>query len=283
MFTAWEAVIYAQTEAGFEQAWKRFDSEFGEEQGHTVAYITATYMPYRHQWAQCFIKHYRNFGQRVNSPNETAHKALKSILITGRGHLLTLHNAIVEMNSRKQRIYEEKATEQDLRLVNTYRNQEWLDDGLPTDLTRAAMALVWDQGKVARAARKNGHSLLPCTKSFTQQMGLPCSHTIFDKLEHAGVVTKLDCHPRWWLFKPLTYENAFERIRDPEVVVTLRGRPRVPKNSHIAVPIQLQATPQRTRDGVKRTMAHTSRSRGGHLSASVRRHLSQDELAANSL
>ena len=101
MFAAWEAVIYAHDETGFEQAWGQFVSEFGEEQGHIVAYVMATYMPYRHQWAQCFIKHYRNFGQRVNSPNETAHKALRSFLITGRSHLLTLHNAIVEMNSRK--------------------------------------------------------------------------------------------------------------------------------------------------------------------------------------
>ena len=136
------------------------------------------------------------------------------------------------MNSRKQRIYE-TATKRVLRLINTYRNQGWLNDSLPTVLTSLPVRqwlLYGIQGKVARAARQNDHSFLPCTMSLTQKMGLFYSHIILDKIEHGGVVTKLDFHPRWWLFKPVTYETAFKCIRDPGVVATMRGRLRVPKN-----------------------------------------------------
>ncbi|KAG5937372.1 hypothetical protein E4U59_004405 [Claviceps monticola] len=62
-----------------------------------LQYTTREYMPWRYQWAKCFIGHYRNFGQSVNSLVESAHKQLKSFLVGGRGHLFHLHESIEQM------------------------------------------------------------------------------------------------------------------------------------------------------------------------------------------
>jgi hypothetical protein len=69
----------------FEVKWKEICDRFGPYQNTILSYTSKEYMPWREQWAECFIRRYRNFGQRVNSPAETAHKDVKSYLITGTG------------------------------------------------------------------------------------------------------------------------------------------------------------------------------------------------------
>lgn len=78
---------------------------YGAKQHHILKYISNKYMGFRHQWAKCDIDYYRNFGQRVNSPVETAHKDVKSYLIVGTRDLLHLHTALTQMLKRKERDY----------------------------------------------------------------------------------------------------------------------------------------------------------------------------------
>ncbi|PHH88021.1 hypothetical protein CDD83_8114 [Cordyceps sp. RAO-2017] len=40
-------------------------------------------LPIRAQWAQCFIKKYRNFGVRVTSSNEASNNNIKGNLLDG--------------------------------------------------------------------------------------------------------------------------------------------------------------------------------------------------------
>jgi hypothetical protein len=103
MFRAWQQVIYAEDEGDFFSAWEKMKAAYNSTQNHILHYISKEYMPYREQWARCYIKRYRNFGQRVNSPVETAHKDVKSFLITGTSDLLYLHNAICLMLEKRER------------------------------------------------------------------------------------------------------------------------------------------------------------------------------------
>jgi hypothetical protein len=109
MFCAQQQVIYAEDEAGFQSAWNKMKATYNSTQNHILRYISKEYMPYREQWARCFIKRCRNFGQRVKSPVETAHKDVKSFLITGTSDLLHLHNAICPMLQKKERDYEKSS------------------------------------------------------------------------------------------------------------------------------------------------------------------------------
>ncbi|KAH9225554.1 hypothetical protein K456DRAFT_1309647 [Colletotrichum gloeosporioides 23] len=99
----WAYVMYADTE-DFNAAWARLQEEFADREP-TLDYLRSTYFPLRHQWAQCFISEYENYGVRTNSPTETAHKDLKSYVITGHSDLLGVSQAIDEMLRNKERTY----------------------------------------------------------------------------------------------------------------------------------------------------------------------------------
>lgn len=96
------------------------------DQVDTLDYIFKVYIPLREEWAECFIRRYRNFGQRVNSPVETAHKDVKSYLLNGTGDLFHLHNALIQMIEKKRRVYEQKSAAQKIQQRHKYAGQQWL-------------------------------------------------------------------------------------------------------------------------------------------------------------
>lgn len=293
MFEAWQRVIYADTEADFEEAWQTMIDAYDVQQGQVLRYINNQWLPWRHQWARCYITHYRNFGLRVNSPTETAHRALKSFSLTSQATLLQLHEAIVQLLEHKRRIYREKAAEAGVRQLNTYRNQLWLGD-LPLLISRPALSLVWKQGLWARAAnpdRQQPYDLGYCTERFSNQYGLPCSHRIFEVIAANEALQKEEIHPRWWLRKPLDYEVELRRIRDPAVVMRLRGRPRLARNAKETVPESLvppsslilthrtsaASTPVPSSQ-LRVPQSQTNRADHRYLPANIRRYEAIDEL-----
>ncbi|OWT42453.1 transposase [Pochonia chlamydosporia 170] len=88
-----------------------------------------------------------------------------------------------------------------------------------------------------------------CTVSW--QLGIPCSHTIYNKLEAGTFLTKWDVHPRWHLREP-TSRNPYRRILDPKVATSLRGRP---KNATQPVPesMVINRPASQSRDGLAAT------------------------------
>ena len=126
MFKAWLNVMYAGSEACFEDAWLKMVSTYGPMQGFIVAYISSEYMPWRHQWAKCYIDRYQNFGQRTNSPTETANQDVKSFLVTGTGDLLHLHTAIVQMLAKKDREYTHRAARMEMKQRRDFLGRNWL-------------------------------------------------------------------------------------------------------------------------------------------------------------
>ena len=77
MDQAWRDVVYAQ-EGDFRKAWNDMLVCFGTQQRAIIDYIISKYLSWGEQFLQYQIKRYRNFGQRTNSPTETAHKDVKS-------------------------------------------------------------------------------------------------------------------------------------------------------------------------------------------------------------
>ncbi|KAK3934654.1 hypothetical protein QBC46DRAFT_454036 [Diplogelasinospora grovesii] len=77
-------------------------------------------------WANCFISQYENFSVRTNSLTETAHKDLKSYVITGNSNLYAVSKAIKEMIRNKARTYTEKVAEIKTRTRYEYLRRDWL-------------------------------------------------------------------------------------------------------------------------------------------------------------
>jgi hypothetical protein len=124
-YQLWQSVIYADTEHDFETAWKTVQEKFKDQEA-VLEYLTNTYMPYRHQWAHCYISQYTNFGVRTNSPTETAHKDIKSFVVNGNSDLFALATAIDQMLKNKQRTYMKRVLEMEAKTRREYLTQEWV-------------------------------------------------------------------------------------------------------------------------------------------------------------
>lgn len=199
IFKAFQAVVYAADHDTFKGSWKAFVETFGRLQGHILRYIQKEYMPWRKQWVKCYIDRYQNFGQRVNSPTETAHADVKSHLMTGMGDLLYLHQALVTMIDNKSRSYRQEAARQIQRQRNQYLKQEWLGK-LNLQITYPAIDLIAKQHRFALAAlpdQREPKPLRPCTGNFDHQYGLPCSHRIFDCLMNGTPLRRSHIAMRW--------------------------------------------------------------------------------------
>ena len=120
MEQAWRDVVYAQEEGDFRRAWNEMLVCFGTQQRAIIGYIISEYLPWGEQFLQYQIKRYRNFGQRTNSPTETAHKDVKSYLIVGTGDLLHLDTAIRQMLVKKKHDYLQEAARQEVKLRRHY-------------------------------------------------------------------------------------------------------------------------------------------------------------------
>ncbi|KAK4078062.1 hypothetical protein Purlil1_12083 [Purpureocillium lilacinum] len=97
----WKFVAFAETKEEHEKAWVRLCDEFNDQQAFLM-YLYKTYLPIRAQWAQCFIKKYRNFGVRVTSGTEASNNNVKSYLLNGMSHLHSLVEAIEAMLSDQE-------------------------------------------------------------------------------------------------------------------------------------------------------------------------------------
>ncbi|KID81242.1 hypothetical protein MGU_11379 [Metarhizium guizhouense ARSEF 977] len=252
MFKAFQAVVYAADHDAFKDSWKSFAETFGRQQRHILRYVQKEYMPWRKQWVKCYIDRYRNFGQTVNSPTETAHADVKSHLVTGTGDLLYLHQALVTMIDDKSRSYRQEAARQIQRQRDQYLKQAWLGK-LNLQITYQAIDLLAKQYRFALAALPDQcepKPLLPCTGNFEHQCGLPCSHRILDCLMNGMPLRRSQITMRWWLEKPLNAEDKLLDIRDPAVVISARGRPRLnADNKKLKVPRYLKIADYTSKPG----------------------------------
>ncbi|UNI16668.1 hypothetical protein JDV02_010847 [Purpureocillium takamizusanense] len=89
----WKFVAFTETKQEHKKAWARLCDVFNDQQA-ILMYLYKTYLPIRAQWAQCFIKKYRNFGVRVTSGTEASNNNVKSYLLNGMSHLYSLVEAI---------------------------------------------------------------------------------------------------------------------------------------------------------------------------------------------
>jgi hypothetical protein len=180
----WKHVCYAVTEDDFKDAWVRILEEFSQQEA-IISYILETYIPFRREWATCFVNQYRNFGIKVTSRTEGSHKEIKSYLRNAFGDLLFVAERIKQLVDDHERAY--KATEADeaQRIVREYQKEEWLGN-MRSKISRKAVKLVVQQhNKLLNALRntpRNPDPLPPCSQSFVRQFGLPCAHRIQEAL-----------------------------------------------------------------------------------------------------
>ena len=101
----WKEAIYVITPDKFEEAWVQILDKFPEQES-IISYIQETYLPWRHQFLNCYTRYYTNFGVRVTTRTESSHKEIKSYLFNSSADLLFLSERIQQMLTNKKRHYE---------------------------------------------------------------------------------------------------------------------------------------------------------------------------------
>ncbi|KAJ6436998.1 hypothetical protein O9K51_10535 [Purpureocillium lavendulum] len=115
----WKFVVFAETKEEHEKAWVRLCDEFNDQQA-ILMYLYKVYLPNRAQWAQCFIKKYRNFGIRVTSGTEASNNNVKSYLLNGMSHLYSLVEAIEAMLNDQERDFIDNCSQDEVLTSRTY-------------------------------------------------------------------------------------------------------------------------------------------------------------------
>ena len=169
-------------------------------------------MPVAKEWARCYTKQYRNWGNISTSRLEGAHSQLKKFLVNRLASLKTLGEAIGTKTKQQVQAYREKL-HKEATYENTRFREHPLTEAIHMNVTRKAMEMTWDQLVAAEKAYKDGQTELPgCTGAFQRQWGLPCRHIIFTRFLTMKSLGYSDFSRHWWLWEP---EKSVESLSSP--------------------------------------------------------------------
>ncbi|KAN0083607.1 hypothetical protein V8E54_002695 [Elaphomyces granulatus] len=136
--------------------------------------------------------------------------------------------AILEMLWRQRHNYNQKRKEEGRTHIN---REVAVIKKLHLRVSHYGLKKIVGQVKLAEEGLKKGGPITPCTKNFGQQYGLPCWHTIYERLENGRFLEINDIHPHYWLRRhELEDEEVYREFEelDPR---TLPSRKRSNKNN----------------------------------------------------
>lgn len=98
-----------------------------------------------------------------------------------------------------------------------------------------ALSLVVRECAKLHKAKEQNSNLSLCNCTIKQSMGLPCYHTVHERLSNGGYILPIDIHPFWWYKRPelhtsSTMNTQTRRLILNPAVVRGKGRPRGSKN-----------------------------------------------------
>lgn len=108
-------------------------------------------MPSREQWANCYIRQYRNFGARVTSPTESANLNIKSYLLNGRSDIYALALTVKELLTEQQRTFKEARAAEAIRTKFRYLSRRY-HGSLPLKISYKGLELINYEYLHAKAA-----------------------------------------------------------------------------------------------------------------------------------
>ncbi len=200
VFELWKHMMYTASETEFDKTWERLKTDFNDQEA-IIRYLDQHYMPWKGEWAACFINKNRNFGQRTTSPTEASHRDLKSYLINGNSSLFRLSEVMQLMINYKEKTFKETIETHKTKQRQEYVGQRWLGS-TSREVSYKAIDMMAKQRRLALNAIRTapgGTQSFPqclqrlCTGTFRAQYGLPCSHELQIKLEANEPVLKTDC------------------------------------------------------------------------------------------
>jgi hypothetical protein len=203
-----------------------------------TTYVEDTWLKWKEKLIRCWVDTHLHFGVRVTSPIEGCHAVLKSYLKVSTGDLKGVFDRLKlfwpnqHQNIRDAAVHEQNRVKH--RLNKSYFH---LVQGLVYD--RALYLILCECAKLHKAKETANQAqrqatradLGPCTCTVKASLGIPCFHTLFNRIADNGHILPKDIHPFWWYKRPerdTSSEIAIqtERVVLSPAVVRGKGRPK---------------------------------------------------------
>jgi hypothetical protein len=217
---AWARVLYAKTEADFEARWDDMKAKFSDEK-HTalIQYIAKTWLTHKEKLIKAWTDLVRHFGNSASNRVEGIHHAVKRWLKNRRGHLIDVVEAfqryiIGHINGLL------KSLDTAQRDVLPHLRRNILFTQLHRVISPFAMELVEQERSRVNLTYEAPEeaTLLPCTHRMRKSMGLPCQHTIRDRMRQQTSLQIADFAGQWRVNRLATIPSLheFDLLRDPQ-------------------------------------------------------------------
>ena len=228
---SWNAVVYSETAAEYEEQWRTLREDFASCQ-RAIRYLEEQWCPYKERFVHAWTNEHFHMGTTVTSRIEGSHAVLKDSIKASTVDLYDMFHRIESAVQLQERQIYAEIQHQRSHIHHRFRIDPLKD--VVRKVSAHALTSLYNQYMKARHA--TAESPLPdCSGAFRKTMGLPCSHDIVLHLQSQTSIQVSEIHSQWHLKDRLTPpatvevpENSrlgHEDVQNPAVAV-VRGRPR---------------------------------------------------------
>ena len=226
----WVSILASKSEVEYTNSLMKFR----KHSDAAVTYVEDTWLtPWKEKLVQFQVDQNLHFGIRVTSPIKGCHTILKAYLKVSTGDLKGVFDNLVRfwpehyrniLNSAADR---QNKVKHSLNKVYFHMIQSLVHD-------RAMFLIVVECAKLYKAKEEHPN-LGPCHCIVKQSMGIPCFHTVHERLSSGGYILLADIHPFWWYKRPEASTSSAIEVQTCTIVlnpavVRGKGRPRGSKN-----------------------------------------------------
>ena len=218
----WRALINSATLTEYNQRLEQLSQSVPPE---VTTYLSSTWLCHKQDFVLAWTRHVMHFGHVTTSRVESAHAALKKWLQVSTGDILGVCSLLETACEEQERSLSQINNFQRTHNLVVCSNSLWRD--VNKRISRHAMELGREQYLKSLAP-----NIEPCSNTFTQTMGIPCSHQIRQMRLNNTIFTINDFNKHWWLNQPEILAPAPR----PEILSTSDTLLRIQRRSDLLMP-----------------------------------------------
>jgi hypothetical protein len=219
----WNSLLASTTKESFEESL----ADMGRRHPHgAMTYVENTWLLWKEKLVAFWINQNYHFGVTVTSPIEGCHATLKTYLQRGHGDLRGVFLKLRLYWTAQHSNLEAIAASQQLRPKHSVMIPLFAAI-LSTVHGYALQRILQELSKLPSV----GGPIPGCSCTIQRSFGLPCYHTLWERLQTGGAVLLSDIHEHWYYLRgeSSTFENRIVPtvlpILDP-MRIQGRGRPK---------------------------------------------------------
>jgi len=219
----WNTLLSSSTEQSFNE---QLETMKREHPTGAISYCTRTWLLWKEKLVAYWVNQSYHFGVTVTSPIEGCYAVLKSYLRSRSSDLRTVFQRLQHFWTAQHESFKSALAQQKLR-PKRQLNTPLFAAVLQHVHSFALQKVLQEYGKLPT----KGPPPQECHCTIPYSHGLPCYHTIWERIQNGGVILLEDIHFHWHYFLPnsdATLTDVALPIRpvlQPEVIQG-KGRPR---------------------------------------------------------